>query len=40
MSLLVRFKILGLFVNPLTVDTKCSRHDSDTLPQPCQMHLP
>ena len=37
--LLVKSKILGLFVNPLTADAKYSRHVTGTLQQPIQMHL-
>ena len=37
--LLVRCKILGLFVNPLTADAKHSRHNTRNLLQPCQMHF-
>ena len=38
-SALVRSVILRPFVNPLTADTKCSRHNTVTLPQLVQMHL-
>ena len=39
MSLLARSKVLGLFVNPMTVDAKYSRHNTGTLRQPIEMHL-
>ena len=39
MSLLAISKILGLFVNPLTVDGKYSRHNTGTLLRPTEMHL-
>ena len=39
MSLLIRSKILGLFVNPLTADAKYSRHITGNLLQPIQMNL-
>ena len=39
MSLLVRYEILRLFVNPLTPDAKYSRHITLNLLQPIQMVL-
>ena len=39
MSLLVRSKILGLYINPLSADARKSRHYTENLPQPIQMHL-
>ena len=39
MSLLVIYKILGVFVNTLTLDDKYSLLNSENLRQPIQMQL-
>ena len=39
MTLLARFEILGLFLNPLTSEAKYSRNNMGNLPQPIQVHL-
>ena len=39
MSVLVRSEILGLAVNPLTVQSRYSPHNTGSLPQPIQIHL-
>ena len=39
MSLLVRYEILGLFVNPLTADAKYSHHITGSSLQPIEMDL-
>ena len=39
MSLIVIWKILGVFLDTLTVDDKYSLHNSEILPQPNQTQL-
>ena len=39
MSLLVRSEILGLLVNPMTVDAKYSSHYAGNLLEPIQINL-
>ena len=40
MSLLMISETLGLFLNILIADDKCSFRNSENLQQPIQMHLP
>ena len=39
MFILLRYEYLELFVNPLTTETKYSRHNAGTLLRPIQLHL-